>query len=117
MWRTVTKEERAFAYAVKNVMMKTLLQEGFTRIKFQSRDIDFTQKVHRLLIRYSLKGGHIKMGDSFTKWKKFGFSKVDKTKDALTDLVNDKITEFEEFRNKAQARNLERVTTFFIEKN
>lgn len=33
MWRTVCKEEKALAYSVKNVMMKTLLQEGFTRIK------------------------------------------------------------------------------------
>jgi hypothetical protein len=77
MWRTVVKEEIGFAHAVKNVIMKSLLQEGFTRIKYQSRDIDFTQKVHRVLIRYSLKGNHIKTGDCFTKWKKFSFSKVD----------------------------------------
>lgn len=91
MWRTVCKEEKAFAYAVKNVMMKSLLQEGFTRIKYQSRDIDFTQKVHRMLIRFSLKGGHINMSDSLTKWRRFAFSKVDnKTSEIMQDLMKTK---------------------------
>lgn len=56
MWRTVCKEEKAFAYAVANVMTKTLWKEGFHRIKHQSRDIDFTSRVHRMFYLYSHKG-------------------------------------------------------------
>lgn len=56
MWRTVVKEEIAFAYSVKNVIIKSMWKEGFARIKHQSRDVEFTQKVHRMLFRYSTKG-------------------------------------------------------------
>lgn len=117
MWRTVLKEEKAFAYSVRNVIMKSLFQEGFTRIKYQSRDVDFTEKVHRALKRFSLKGGRIKMGDSFTKWKKFAFSSVDDATNEIAQELHSKVTQFQEFRNAAQEKNLERVTNFFIEKN
>ena len=83
MWRTVVKEETAFIYCVKNAIEKSAWKEGFSRIKHQSRDIDFTSKVHSMLYRYSIKGQRIKMGDSFTKWKKFAFTKVDDEYDEL----------------------------------
>jgi hypothetical protein len=101
MWRTVCKEERAFAYAVRNVMMKTLLQEGFTRIKYEARDQDYTSKVHRAMIRWSIKSGRTNMGDSFTKWKKFAFSKVENKTKQVTDILNSKSDEFETFRQAA----------------
>ena len=117
MMRTVLKEEKAMAYAVKNAMMKTLLQDGFTRIKFQSRDMDFTNKVHRAMVRFSLKRGKTGMGDSFTLWKKFAFSKVGTKTNEVAQEMEQRVTEFSEFRDAVQDKNLERVSSYFIEKN
>lgn len=117
MWRTVVKEEIAFAHSVKNVIQKSMWKEGFARIKHQSRDIDFTQKVHRMLYRYSTKGQRIKMGDSFTKWKKFAFAKVDDKTEEVIEAINNNRQAFQDFRDKASETNQVRITNYFIEKN
>jgi hypothetical protein len=42
MWRHVTKMEKGFAYAVKNVLEKTLYKEGFARILYTYRNFKYT---------------------------------------------------------------------------
>lgn len=70
-----------------------------------------------MLIRFSLKGGHINMSDSLTKWKRFAFNKVDsQTANITQDLMKAK-ADFQSFRDATQEKNFERVTAFFIEKN
>lgn len=88
MWRVVVKEEIAFIYCVKNAIEKSMWRDGYEHIKHQSRDIDFTKKVHSMFYRYSIKGQRIKMGDSFTKWKRHAFSKVDNATEELAIELN-----------------------------
>jgi hypothetical protein len=117
MWRTILKEEKAFAYSVKNVIEKTLWREGFSSINHQGREIDFTQKVHKMMFRYSTKGQRIKQGDCFTRWKYFAFNKVDDKQKALQEKLNLNNGNFDEFRNRVVAQNNARVMGFFMEKN
>lgn len=117
MWRTVLKEEKAFAFAVRNVIQKSLWKEGFHRIKHQSRDIDFTRRVHRMFYLYSWKGQRIKMGNALTKWKNHVFKSANNNKSSVMDELKQHQDNFDEFRNKVSETNMKRVCAFLYEKN
>lgn len=117
LWRTVVKEETAFIYCVKNAIEKSAWKDGFARIKHQSRDIDFTTKVHSMMYRYSIKGQRIKMGDSFTKWKKHSFTKIDTQTEELQADLNKKVGDFDRFRDAVSNTNMKRVCGYLTEKN
>jgi hypothetical protein len=77
MWVHVQKQEKAFCFAVKNVLEKSLYKHGFTQIIEVNRDNTFTMNVHRALRRFALRAEKINCSDSFNHWKMFALSKVD----------------------------------------
>ena len=116
MWVHVKKQEKAFCFAVKNVLEKSLYKHGFTQILEVNRDNTFTKDVHRALRRFSLRAEKINCSDSFTHWKMFALSKVDNKLNQVHSDLNDKITAFEKYRDIAKDVNNARILKFIVER-
>jgi len=113
MWRHTLQREKAFAFAVKNVMEKSLFKEGFDQICYYNRDEAYTNIVHRVLKKFSLRSARINQSDSFNKWKMFGLSKVDSHKNEVEAEFRQKSAEFEAFVDKVKETNNARCFKYF----
>ena len=76
-WRRIGKKQKAFCYAVKNVLEKSLFKKGFVQINEQMRDHSYTERVHRITKRFAARFFRVNANDAFTKWKLYGLANVD----------------------------------------
>ena len=116
-WRHASKQQRAFIACVVNVLNKSMKTKGFHYIKQTSLDVNYNNKVTRMLTKFSKRHSRMNGLDSFNKWKLYSLSKVDEKFTNTMMQLKEKDGEFNEHVDQIKEQNNARVLNLFMTKN
>lgn len=116
-WRHASKQQRAFIACVVNVLNKSMKTKGFHYIKQTSLDVNYNNKVTRMLTKFSNRHSRINGLHSFNKWKLYSLSKVDEKFTNTMMQLKEKDGEFNEHVDQIKEQNNARVLNLFMTKN
>ena len=114
-WRRAVKQQKAFLLCIKNVLEKSLYKKGFVYIAGQGRDIDYTNRVHRALKKFTFRFFQINCSYSMNKWKKACATKVHYNREERERQLRDRMDAFESFVDRSREVNTQRCYKYFLD--
>jgi hypothetical protein len=113
-WRRIGARQKAFCYAVANVLEKSLYKKGLGHLNEQMRDHSYTTTVHRITKRFAARFFRVNANDAFTKWKLSALATVDQQKRATQEQHAAKVKEMDDYHAKVREVNAARCFKFFL---